>query len=681
MSSKYKYLHTTTQYLIPSDVTGKSRIVEVNNSIKPVITKSISDTTHEISDDELFYTSITGKYNCIIYQFDDVQVVKYKPYHSLCYNFCVKSNKENLTFKINDENYQVLSNSKFPQQSKHLNFDPQDFFNFHFDFFDISQNDNVVFYTISDGKLLANISDMIIDLGSNVSGDGAYAGRFSSGKLYLCGDLKHKNIINEQQRSHIVPVKTNHNVVCFEYRDQNKCNYMIWCSSDHLSINAYLEGTTLKHVGRNGFVPAKIQATIKNPIQNEIYKIYVDITTNTAKSAEAQPNLALPNSEDEARGLIFNSNVFGKIENFEGTFDLMIKIHRNIIRNLYEKYLYIDILDIGIGKCRDVYTYQKYINWHSIYGVEPNLEFSRACHIKNIFNETADSIFKYFKLKGMRHKFHTIVFCNSYNFVTDPYITLKECCDALSDSGRIIMVYMNNDKVVTTKNKYYEIRKGEPNPELPDKHVLKNKQNFIQVFTETTLVPPHYENQISENDILEAVKKVNQDGQHIEVIDKNSLVHDRSEWLSPEAKLFNSMFYYCVLGKKCEVNKVIIAIDPNTTTLRDYINYLRKRNTYCNGVDFVKFIATDMTSVGMTPGKSTASASVILIDSFDNYNALVNKLKSTKQAYDTLINIQTVSELEYTSIYKTDIDKFCSERKKILDLNPTHSKFGIFSKE
>ena len=104
---------------------------------------------------------------------------------------------------------------------------------------------------------------------------------------------------------------------------------------------------------------------------------------------------------------------------------------------------------------------------------------------------------------------------------------MKECEEVLDNNGRIIMVYMNNDKVQTVKNQYYEIRKGESDPELPKNHVLEGRQNFIEVFREVTLVPPHYENQISESEILNALEKVNTEikGEKLEMVEKGTLVH------------------------------------------------------------------------------------------------------------------------------------------------------------
>ena len=681
MTNKYKYLYSNTRYLIPNFIIGKSSIVTIVGASKPSIVKSINSNIHEISDDNLFYTDIPGKYNCIVYQIDEVKIVKYKLQYSLVYNFCVKSTKSDLSFKIGDRNYSVVPTDNFTAKAKCYSFDPQDFFNYKFRFFDLIGDDIMVLYSSHDNTLFANISGMVIRIGES-SSDYCHIGKLSADKLYIY-DFEEPSLSVEKSREHIVGSgDTARSIVCFEIT--NECSYMIWTPLEYLSFNAYLDGTVLKLINQYKFVPAKMQSAISNGSQNEIYKVSVDTMTNTVKEIKPSPNSTTPDLDDHVRNLTYNSSIFGKPESFEGTFEFMIKIHRNIIRNLYEKYLYIDVLDVGIGKCRDVYTYQKYVNRHSIYGVEPNNEFARACTIKNMFNETADSIFKHFKLRHLNHKFHTIIFCNSYNFVTDPYITMKECTEFLNDGGRIIMVYMNNDKVVTVKNKYYEIRKGEPNPDLPENHVLKNKQNFIQVFTETTLVPPHYENQISESDILDAVEKVNKDlgNQIIEVIDKKSLVHERSSWLSPESKLFNSMFYYCVVGKKCAVDKVIIAVDTDTTTLRDYINYLRKKNTYCNGINIISYKSTiDSENLFLHQAidgiSEKNSITVIIVDSLEKYNKLSEMLKSQKKSYDTIINIQTPAELEYASNYQTDVLKFDAERKKIFNTNPTHSKFGF----
>ena len=386
-----------------------------------------------------------------------------------------------------------------------------------------------------------------------------YIGKLSKDQLYSYGCDIDPAIKNENPKDRILS-NSDKSVVCFEII-KREYHYMVWDPPKYTNFKAIADGDHFKVVNQYKLVNSRIEIESKDIVQGEVYKIYLgeakidmhSLSKSNVSKVEASPNDHTVMAEQNLRNLIYNLSLFAS-DVWYGGLDLVIKIHRNIIRNLYEKYLYIDVLDIGIGKCRDVHTYQKYVNRHNIYGVEPNPEFARACSIKNMFNETADSIFKYFKLKGRHEKFHTIIFCNSYNFVTDPYITMKECVEFLQDGGRIIMVYMNNDKVVTEKNKFYEIRKGEPNPALPANHVLKNRQNFIQIFTETTLVPPHYENQISEGEILDAVTRVNQDLKssdkpEIDVIDKGSLVHACSEWLIPETKLFNSMFYYCVVGK------------------------------------------------------------------------------------------------------------------------------------
>jgi SAM-dependent methyltransferase len=345
----------------------------------------------------------------------------------------------------------------------------------------------------------------------------------------------------------------------------------------------------------------------------------------------------------------------------------MTKIHRNIIRKLYDEYLYIDVLDVGIGKCRDVHTYQKYLNYHNIYGVEPNTDFSKFCKIKHIYTNTADDIFTYFKKNNITHKFHTIIFCNSYNFVTNPAITMKECEEFLHDGGRIIMVYMNNDKVETVKNKFYEIRKGEKNPDLSADHVLQGRQNFIEVFNEKTLVPPHYENQISESEILDAINKTS-----MKLIAKGNLTHKLSEWLVPESKLFNSMFYYVVVGKPCNNDIIFIAVDTMTKTLNDYMYYLRKKRTFCNGIEIIKFANFD---IGRTSDKTTC----IVVQTSDDYNKLCSELKNANKKYEVLINIQNETLLEYANIYKQDNKTFIKERQKIMDLNQPASKFGFES--
>lgn len=689
--SMYKYFYSNTKYLIPDDAKSTLSSLSVTESIKPDILESVEPNIHEVTDKHPFYTNVPGKYNYIIYQFkttegDDIQITKYKQQHALCYNFCIKSSSKKLSFTIGESSYTVVSMDRFKSVIRHIDFDMQKFFDYSFKFFNIDVKDKIVFYTIVDDYLYANINDMIISIAPIKGTIECYIGKLSNNKLYIYGCDTIKEIINSGPRDHIIEndspdIKTqNYNVVCFEIIKKEYV-FMLWSPSNLINFDVLLDNKILKTVNQYKFAPTNI-AIPPNAIDQEIYKVYLsgdniklsDIGNKISK-IEYNPNASNATSEDSIRNLLYNYGNFGSLESFNGTFEFMIKIHRNIIRNLYEKYLYIDVLDIGIGKCRDVYTYQNYVNRHNIYGVEPNPEFAKACTIKNMYNETADSIFKYFKLKHFMHKFHTIIFCNSYNFVTDPYITMKECVDFLHDGGRIIMIYMNNDKVETVKNKFYEIRKGESNPDLPDNHVLKNKQNFIQVFTETTLVPPHYENQISESDILTAVDKTNQDlgKKIIEVLEKGSLVHERSKWLLPETALFNSMFYYCVVGKVCINDKIIIAFDTDTSTLRDYINYLRKKNSFCNGVNIINYR-------NFTPFIQTM-VNVVIVDTVENYEKIISKVKTDNLTYDILVNIQTVSELEYSSLYSSNIENFNKERKKILELlaNKPYSKFGFTS--
>jgi SAM-dependent methyltransferase len=408
---------------------------------------------------------------------------------------------------------------------------------------------------------------------------------------------------------------------------------------------------------------------------NEIVEIYVE-----SKKIKASPNSRTISTNELFRQTSHNVKAFGLPSIFGGEFDFMTKIHRNVIRNLYDKYLYINVLDIGIGKCRDVYSYSKYVNRHDIYGVEPNKEFSKYCTIQNLFNSTADDIFKQFKLKGMTKKFHTIVFCNSYNFVTNPYITMKECEEFLDQNGRIIMIYMNNDKVVDVKNKYYEIRKGESDEHLPKDSPLVNRQNFIQVFSEVTLVPPHHENQISESDILGALEKLNKDLEEknapkLKLIEKGNMIHTQySSWLVDEAKLFNSMFYYVVIGRPCKSPDLIIAFDPMTTTLQSYIDYLHKKLTFCNGIDILRFEDYEQQKFGEKTNEKTnekTKTQCIAVKSIEQYEKL------SKEPHELFINIQIKNELEYSLLYNIDIDFFIIERKKLLEKNPKHSKFGF----
>lgn len=684
MSHKYKYFYANTRFHIPNSAiaSATSSIVTINTPQSPKILSSINKYLHEVDDDHLFYTDVSGKYNCIVYSMSGIQVVKYKLQHSLNYNFCVKSATKELTYRIGKQEYPVVSVDHFGTPIHHINFDLQDFFDYNFLFFDLGENDHLIFYSISNGSIYINLEGMVLKYKeSQIDDFECYIGKLTKDQLYSYGREIDPSIKTESPKTRVGG--TGDSVVCFEIM-KKEYRYMIWDPPKYTNFRAIADGDHFKIVNQYKFVNSRIEIDSKEIIQGEIYKIYLgagkldmqSLSKSNVSKVEAAPNEVSVIAENNLRNFIYNLSLFSGQDIWYGGLDLVIKIHRNIIRNLYEKYLYIDVLDIGIGKCRDVHTYQKYVNRYNIYGVEPNPDFAKACSIKNMFNETADSIFKFFKLKGRREKFHTIIFCNSYNFVTDPYITMKECVEFLQDGGRIIMVYMNNDKVVTEKNQFYEIRKGESNPALPANHVLKNRQNFIQIFTETTLVPPHYENQISEGEILDAMARVNKDLKdsskpEIELIEKGSLVHACSEWLIPETKLFNSMFYYCVVGKPCKVGKSIIAFDTDTSTLRDYLNYLRKKNTYCNGLNYIKY-KTDIPIAG-----SSDYIDVIIVDTIDNYEKLSGKFKESKREYDTLINIQSRSELEYSSYYTINPAKFDSERKKLLSMNVPHSKFGF----
>ena len=456
-------------------------------------------------------------------------------------------------------------------------------------------------------------------------------------------------------------------VLCVEVKTNNIHN-MIWNTKDQMYELAFNDNNQLKMIEKQKLINLRLvinQEQLNKMTNYEIIRVYLN-------KLEVDPNATKPNEDDDFRNFNYNSTNFGSIDTLGGNFDFMIKIHRNIIRNLYEKYLYIDVLDIGIGKCRDVHAYSKYVNRNNIYGVEPNRDFSKFCTIKNIYNETADGIFKHFKMKNFFHKFHTIIFCNSYNFVTDPTVTLQECSEFLHDGGRIIMIYMNNDKVVTEKNKYYEIRKGESDPDLSGGHVLTGRQNFIQVFSEFTLVPPHYENQISEGDIIKAVEIVNGniEKSKLEIIDKGSLVHRLSSWLSPEAKLFNSMFYYAIVGKPCNNDKILIAYDLNTETLKDYVNYLRKKRNFCNGVNFIDFANVDDL-------RNNDKINILVVKTFNEFNSSIDKVKNMKKSYEIFVNIQKKDQIMSTTIHKHLIDTFVDDREKILKLNISYSKFGF----
>lgn len=633
--SEFKYYFSNTHFLIPDDVVGTSSIEEIKTSAKPVITKSLSTDIHEISDNSLFYTDITSAYNVVVYKINDIQVTKYKPQQALVYNICVKSSKPELLFHGHKVLKTVNSNLRY------ADFDIDDFFDYEFEFFAIDEHDTIV--ECLEGEQ-ANINRMTIELNKPPG-------------LYILSGSK---ITDPEWSSNINNLKNTDNKAIVCYDSQAKI-LMCWRSSSQSFVRGFVDREQIKFVNNfrliawNGLKPDN-----KIP-QYEIVKIYVD------GHCTSSPNSYSIDQDASYKKIMHYAKNFGNISTFNGGFDFMVKIHRSIIRDLYEKYLYIDVLDIGIGKCRDVHSYSQYVNRNDIYGVEPNNDFSRHCTIRNIFNSTADEIFKLFKLKRLNKKFHTIVFCNSYNFVTNPYITLKECEEVLDVNGRIIMVYMNNDKVTTIKNEDYEIRKGEHNSSLPKDHILQGKQNFIEVFRESTLVPPHYENQISESDILGALEKINNDSkkQPLQLIEKGTLIHPiYSSWLNENAKLFNSMFYYAVIGRECKFDKIIIAFDPHTTTLKNFIDYLHKKKTFCSGVDIVRYL-------DYIKNKSQYTSPVICVASIKEYEEL------KKTPHELLVNIQNVAELEYSSLYSIDINEFINQRKKLLELNLPHTKFGF----
>jgi len=655
--SEYKYYFSNTNLIVPNETIGVSRIEEIKSSMKPTIIKSISENIHEISDNYDFYTEIPGKYHIIIYELSHAKqkfkIVKYKATHAFYYQFCIKSNTPDIKFN----SYKVC-----PVQSsiyKYFDFDIQDFFDYNFEFFAIDENEYIV-ERIS--EKYANISIMTVEYENNIND-----------QILLFKDNK---IIKPETSDNINKIfskddfSTHKSIVCY---DKKLKTIMIWRPANLMRINGIVEGNEIK-ITQSFKLLSLTSMGIKNSSNipdNEIVEIYVE-----SKKIKASPNSRTISTNELFRQTSHNIKAFGLSSIFGGEFDFMTKIHRNVIRNLYDKYLYINVLDIGIGKCRDVYSYSKYVNRHDIYGVEPNKEFSKYCTIHNLFNSTADDIFKQFKLKGMTKKFHTIVFCNSYNFVTNPYITMKECEEFLDQNGRIIMIYMNNDKVVDVKNKYYEIRKGESDEHLPKDSPLVNRQNFIQVFSEVTLVPPHHENQISESDILGALEKLNKDLEEknapkLELIEKGNMIHTQySSWLVDEAKLFNSMFYYVVIGRPCKSPDLIIAFDPMTTTLQSYIDYLHKKRTFCNGIDILRFEDYEQQKFGEKTNEKTKTQ-CIAVKSIEQYEKL------SKKPHELFINIQIKNELEYSLLYNIDIDFFIIERKKLLEKNPKHSKFGF----
>jgi SAM-dependent methyltransferase len=666
MSNKYNFYFSDIGYLIPENIKGVSSVVVIAEERKPKIKKSITEKVHEVEDDWLFYTTTPGKYIVLQYVFDNIQIVKYKPQYGLKYNVCIKSSLDSLTYTINNKQYNIVSD--FDVNALHMNFDTEDFFNYDFSFCAFEEKSNAVIYHTIAGILYAKIHSMIIELGK-VSDDITAIGKLND-KLHICYEKDVLDILKAPVAKKLNDFKDDAGILCFDWdKKNNQYSYMIWMPSSKAYALGYNNEKELQCI--NKFSMTSIKGFTKKPNMPtyEIVKIYANGNVETANNELA------PNTSDAFKRLTYNSANFGNISNLSaGGFDLMIKIHRNIIRNLYAKYLYVDVLDIGIGKCRDVYAYQRYISKSNIHGVEPNKDFSKFCTIRNIYTNTADGIFKFFKLKRMLNKFHTIIFCNSYNFVTDPYITLKECEEYLADGGRIIMIYMNNDNVITEKNEYYEIRKGEKNPDLPDNHVLSGRQNFIQVFSETTLVPPHYENQISESEIIDAMNKVNSDLKgsrpNLEIVEKGNLVHKLSEWLNPEAKLFNSMFNYIVLGKPCNVNKVIIAVDIYTNTLKDYLDYMRSKLVYCNGLEIIQYRSVKL-------DQQSNKMLCIVVRTLEEFNKLSDDLKKINKKYEVIINIQKFAELEYAIIYKENVQNFINERQKIFDLNIQHSKFGF----
>lgn len=673
---KYKYFYSLTAYLIPDDAKTESKVLDVTEPMKPNIISSSKNSVHEVKDNYLFYTGYLGEYQCIVYTFKvkeiDVQVVKYKPKKGIIYNMCLKASDMNLTFL----NYEILPSARFTNVINQMNFDMQEFFDYNYRFIDFDTESIPVFYAVHNDKLLANVNGMILYI-ADFDGDEkkSYVGKFSANKLFIYDSNTTTKLIEEKSLDHIKDIESKKCALCYEIKN-DELYYTIWYSRDSLHFDSYFD-ERFKLMSNYHLTDSVLAGVIPDQnISGEIYTIYIKERpakftelTNDTTIIKQNHNGKKASTAEYLRHALYNSNYFGEIDNFNGTFEFMIKIHRNIIRNLYEKYIYINVLDIGIGKCRDVHTYQKYVNADSIYGVEPNPDFAKECKIVNMFAETADSIFHHFKEIKFNQTFQTIIFCNSYNFVTDPYITMKECEEVLQEGGRIIIIYMNNDAVETVKNKYYEIRKKEPNPELPSDHVLKNRQNFIQVFTETTLVPPHYENQISEQEILDAVDRTNKELKDnvLTVIEKGSLVHNRSKWLIPEAKLFNSMFYYCVIGKKC-TSRIIIAFDPDTKELRDYILYLRGKSTFCNGVEFKKYN-------GQPPTINDTTSLILIIDNVDDYKSLTKN-----HEYQTIINMQTIQELEYSILYPCNLMKFNKERQQLIDLNIKHSRFGIKKK-
>lgn len=670
MSNKYNFYFSDIGYLIPENIKGVSSIITVTEERKPKIKRSLSEKVHEVEDDWLFYTTTPDKYIVIQYVFDNIQIVKYKPQYGLKYNICAKSSLESLSYTINNTKYKIVSD--FNVNSSHIDFDTEDFFNYNFNFCVFEEKSHVVIYHTVAGVLYAKIHTMVIELGK-VTDEITTIGKLND-KLYICHEKDVLDIPRITVVKNLNDFKDNAGILCFDWnKEANLYSYMIWMPSSKAYALGYNDEKELRCI--NKFSMSGIKGfTKKADISTyEIVKIYTNGNVETAN------NELVPDTSESFRKLTYNSASFGSVSNLSaGGFDLMIKIHRNIIRNLYAKYLYIDVLDIGIGKCRDVYAYQRYINKANIHGVEPNKDFSKFCTIRNIYTNTADGIFKFFKLKRMLNKFHTIIFCNSYNFVTNPYITLKECEEYIADGGRIIMVYMNNDKVVTVKNEYYEIRKGEKNPDLPDNHALSGRQNFIQVFSESTLVPPHYENQISESEIIEAMNKVNSDLKgvrpNLEIIEKGNLVHKLSEWLNPEAKLFNSMFYYVVLGKPCNVNKIIIAFDICTTTLKEYLDFMRNKLVYCNGLEIIRY---DSQKINYSSDKMLC----VIVKTLNDFNKLSGELKKINKKFEVIINIQKLTELEYAKIYNDNVESFIIERQKILDLNIQHFKFGFIRRD
>jgi hypothetical protein len=121
------------------------------------------------------------------------------------------------------------------------------------------------------------------------------------------------------------------------------------------------------------------------------------------------------------------------------------------------------------------------------------------------------------------------------------------------------------------------------------------------------------------------------------------------------------------VGKPCKSDKIFIAYDLRTKTLDDYLAFMRKSKTFCNGIQIVEF--------GDTPASGTTPCIIVR-----NHDEFISVTKTTP-SYELLINVQKLEELEYSSFYKNDINKFIEDRNKILSLNIQHIKFGIQQKD